>query len=89
MGSFRDRHENIGDGHLGYEGFRTLMAHPAFREVPFLLEVPGKDGKGPDATNIRRLKKLRQELGIDAPEMRRVARSRPPAKRVSPAKRAK
>ena len=76
IGTFRDRHENIGDGHIGYEGFRTLMAHPAFREVPFLLEVPGMDGKGPDAKNIQRLKKLRKELGIEAPKMPRVSRAK-------------
>lgn len=76
LGTFRDRHENIGDGHIGYAGFRTLMAHPAFRDVPFLLEVPGIDGKGPDAKNIQRLKKLRKELGLGAPKMPRVSRAK-------------
>ena len=79
IGTFRDRHENIGDGHIGLAGFRTLMAHPAFRDVPFLLEVPGIDGSGPDAVNIRRLKKIRKELGIEPPKM----------PKVSPAKKAK
>ena len=87
MGSFRDRHENIGDGHLGLDGFRTLMAHPAFRNVPFLLEVPGFDGKGPDARNIRRLKALRKELGIEEPRLPRVPRPKKAA--VSRAKKAK
>jgi deoxyribonuclease-4 len=72
LGTFRDRHENIGDGHIGLGGFRTLMAHSAFRDVPFLLEVPGFDGSGPDAKNINRLKKLRKEIGIDAPKMPRI-----------------
>jgi deoxyribonuclease-4 len=71
LGTFRDRHENIGEGHLGMEGFRTLMEHPAFRDVPFLLEVPGFDGRGPDAKNIRRLKKIRSELGLEAPKLPR------------------
>lgn len=84
IGSFRDRHENIGAGHIGTAGFRTLMAHPAFRDVPFLLEVPGFDGKGPDAKNIRRLKALRKELGIEAPSLPRIR-----AAKVSPAKKAK
>jgi deoxyribonuclease-4 len=79
MGSFRDRHENIGEGHLGTVGFTTLMAHPAFREVPFLLEVPGFDQKGPDAKNIRRLKAIRKDLGIAPPKLQRFpsARKRP------------
>jgi deoxyribonuclease-4 len=86
IGSFRDRHENIGDGHIGLDGFRTLMAHPAFADVPFLLEVPGFDGKGPDAKNIRRLKAIRNELGMEAPKLPRVAR---PKAKVPPAKKAK
>ena len=61
-----DRHENIGDGYIGEEGFAVLMAHPAFREVPFLLEVPGLDGKGPDRPNLDRLKAIRERLGIGA-----------------------
>ncbi len=74
LGTFRDRHENIGDGHIGYEGFRTFMTHPAFRDVSFLLEVPGFDGRGPDAKNIRRLKKLRTEVGIEAPKLPPISR---------------
>lgn len=76
IGTFRDRHENIGEGHLGIAGFRTLMAHPAFRDVPFLLEVPGFDGTGPDAKNIRRLKRIRAELGQEAPGLPPISRLR-------------
>lgn len=63
LGGVKDRHENIGDGSIGYDGFRTLMGHAAFADVPFLLEVPGMDGKGPDEENLRRLKQLRNEAG--------------------------
>jgi deoxyribonuclease-4 len=59
-----DRHENIGKGHMGLEGFRVIMRHTAFRDVPFLLEVPGEDGKGPDKANLDILKGLRAEVGI-------------------------
>jgi deoxyribonuclease-4 len=76
IGTFRDRHENIGEGYLGIAGFRTLMAHPAFRDVPFLLEVPGFGGAGPDAKNIRRLKKIRTELGQKAPRLSPISRLR-------------
>jgi deoxyribonuclease-4 len=61
-----DRHENIGQGHMGLDTFRVIMAHPAFRDVPFLLEVPGEDGKGPDKANLDVLKGLREELGLTA-----------------------
>ena len=52
LGSGRDRHENIGEGQIGRDGFRRIVAHRAFKDVPFLLEVPGMDGKGPDLANI-------------------------------------
>ena len=64
FGSGVDRHENIGDGDIGVGGFRTIMGHPAFADVPFLLEVPGTDKKGPDKENVDRLKTIRAELGL-------------------------
>ncbi|MBI2765541.1 MAG: deoxyribonuclease IV [Chloroflexi bacterium] len=67
LGGVRDRHENIGDGKIGLDGFRCLMSHRAFADVPFLLEVPGIDGKGPDAENVERLKRLRTEVGAPLP----------------------
>jgi deoxyribonuclease-4 len=66
LGAGRDRHENIGDGLIGVDGFRRILGHRAFRDVPFLLEVPGfGEAKGPDAPNIDLLKKLRTEAGAD------------------------
>jgi deoxyribonuclease-4 len=64
FGSAVDRHENIGKGHIGLDGFRIIMEHPAFKDIPFLLEVPGIDGNGPDKANIDVLKGLRSELGL-------------------------
>ena len=59
-----DRHENIGEGHMGLGGFEVIIGHPAFRKVPFLLEVPGFDNKGPDKENLDRLKAVRRRLNI-------------------------
>ena len=63
LGSGLDRHENIGEGQIGLEGFRAIAAHPAFREVPFILEVPGYEGKGPDKRNVETLRTLCREVG--------------------------
>ena len=41
FGSTRDRHQNIGDGHIGSEGFRVILGEPAFDGIAMLLEVPG------------------------------------------------
>ena len=62
-GSGVDRHDNIGDGFIGEDGFAVFMGHPAFRDVPFLLEVPGFEGKGPDLQNVDILKGIRQRVG--------------------------
>ena len=63
LGGGLDRHENIGDGHLGSDGFATIMSHTGFAEVPFLLEVPGYDDEGPDRANVDALKSIRAEIG--------------------------
>ena len=59
-----DRHENIGEGHIGLGGFQNIMSHPAFRDVPFLLETPGFDNQGPDQRNVEILKRLREKAGL-------------------------
>lgn len=58
MGSNRDRHENIGEGEIGLEGFRAIVASPALADLPGILEVPGFDGDGPDSFNVQRLRDL-------------------------------
>ncbi len=62
LGSGLDRHENIGHGLIGREAFGRIMAHAAFKDLPFLLEVPGMDGSGPDKPNVDALKEIRASL---------------------------
>jgi deoxyribonuclease IV len=57
LGSNRDRHANIGEGMLGEE-LGAFVGHPRVQGLPALLEVPGKEGKGPDADEVRKLKEL-------------------------------
>jgi AP endonuclease-1 len=40
LGCKKDRHENIGEGHIGLAGFRALMNSPECRHVPMILETP-------------------------------------------------
>lgn len=58
FGSFRDRHENIGEGMIGLEPFRALVNHPKIKNSPLILEVPGFKGEGPDKRNVEILKGL-------------------------------
>ena len=57
LGSNRDRHDNIGEGLIG-EGLGVFLAHPKLQGLPVVLEVPGADGKGPNADEIRKLREL-------------------------------
>jgi deoxyribonuclease IV len=57
LGSNRDRHDNIGEGLIG-EGLGIFLAHPKVQGLPVVLEVPGADGKGPNADEIHKLREL-------------------------------
>ncbi len=53
-----DRHEHIGQGEIGIEGFRNLLNDPHFVEHPMTLETPkGKDLQE-DRDNLHTLRKL-------------------------------
>jgi deoxyribonuclease-4 len=56
-GAFKDRHQRIGEGHIGEGAFRELFAHPATAGVPFILETP--DSRNADTRDIPLLKRLR------------------------------
>jgi deoxyribonuclease-4 len=58
IGSHVDRHENIGDGFIGLDGFRNIVNHPMLAHVSGVMEVPGLKGNGPDAANLERLRDL-------------------------------
>ena len=61
LGSRVDRHEHIGNGAIGREGFRALMQDARFAEVPKILETPkGEDGAF-DRMNLTLLRELAGE----------------------------
>jgi deoxyribonuclease IV len=57
LGSNRDRHANIGEGLLG-EKLGVFLGHQKLQGLPAVLEVPGKDGRGPDADEVSKVKEL-------------------------------
>ena len=76
LGSRVDRHEHIGQGHLGLSAFSHLLNDPRFRSVPMILETPkGADGVAADRRNLARLRAL-----VDGASDRGTGRSpkRPP-----------
>jgi deoxyribonuclease IV len=60
--SHADRHEHIGRGKIGKEGFRGIVRNPKLRNIPFICETP-LDRPGDDKRNINVLRKLAGEVG--------------------------
>jgi deoxyribonuclease IV len=57
LGSNRDRHANILDGLIG-ERLGVFLGHPSLQGLPAVMEVPGPDNHGPDAGEVKKLRKL-------------------------------
>ncbi|MDO9028649.1 MAG: deoxyribonuclease IV, partial [Candidatus Roizmanbacteria bacterium] len=56
--SGHDRHENIGQGTIGLEEFKTLLNHKKTKNYPFIIETPGFKNEGPDKKNLDILKSM-------------------------------
>jgi len=68
LGSHVDRHEHIGRGHIGLEGFRRLLRHPKLRGKPFILETPVTN-PGDDRRNLDTLKALAASSRTTVPQL--------------------
>lgn len=58
LGSRVDRHEHIGQGRIGLEGFRLLLNDPRFAMLPLTLETPKGEDLAEDRENLRVLRSL-------------------------------
>jgi len=56
-GALKDRHQNLGEGEIGVEPFKELLAHAAVAKAPLILETPGQEPE--HAREVALLKKLR------------------------------
>jgi deoxyribonuclease-4 len=61
LGSRVDRHEHIGKGAIGSEGFAYLLNDPRFAEVPMTLETPKGEDLQEDMENLATLRALVEE----------------------------
>jgi len=90
LGGLRDRHENIGDGHIGADGFRVMAAHPAWQDKAWLLEVPGipteqfPKGDGPDVENVTRLAAIRDAATVRGAAAGAKKSAKRPAAKAAP-----
>jgi deoxyribonuclease-4 len=80
LGSNRDRHDNVGDGLMG-ERLGVFLSSPRLRGLPAILEVPGKEGKGPDAEQVRKLKELYARARKPGAGRKSGTKARPPGAR--------
>lgn len=58
LGSRVDRHEHIGKGHIGLEGFRNILNDPKFVTLPMTLETPKEKDLQEDRDNLHTLRQL-------------------------------
>jgi deoxyribonuclease-4 len=58
LGAHRDRHEQIGQGHVGLEAFRLLLNDLRLADKPMLLETPKSDDLHEDVENLALLRGL-------------------------------
>ena len=57
LGSGLDRHEHIGMGNIGENGFKAFINHPAIRDKPMVIETP-EDERGNYSTDLAKLRTL-------------------------------
>jgi deoxyribonuclease-4 len=57
LGSGLDRHEHIGMGSIGEDGFARILSHDFFRSRPLICETP-VDERRDDAGNIKKVREL-------------------------------
>ncbi len=68
LGGARDRHEDIPKGQIGVEGWRTLLAHPRLRRLPWVMETPGLGKPESAAAQVRAMCALWRGEEVEQPE---------------------
>jgi len=62
LGSHKDRHEHIGEGHIGAAGFRLILREKRLAHLPGILETPQKE-EGDDVRNLAAVRRLAARAG--------------------------
>jgi deoxyribonuclease-4 len=58
FGEKKDRHEHIGKGFIGLEGFRNIVNDKRLKNIPMILETPKEDDLKEDIENLKILRGL-------------------------------
>ena len=57
LGCHHDRHDHIGEGHIGMAGMKRIINYPGFKNIPMILETP-KSTQDSDKKNLTLVRKL-------------------------------
>ena len=57
LGCHHDRHDHIGQGHIGLAGMKRIINHPKLKNIPMILETP-KSTPQSDQENLDLVRKL-------------------------------
>lgn len=63
-GAKKDRHENLGYGHIGFETLCNIVHHPKLENIPKILETPYVDKIPPYQKEIEMLRNKKFEEGL-------------------------
>lgn len=63
VGFHKDRHERIGKGYIGKDGFANFLSYNEIRFIPMILETPGSDLE--HAEDISTVKEILSLLGLE------------------------
>ncbi|MBI5902287.1 MAG: deoxyribonuclease IV [Deltaproteobacteria bacterium] len=67
FGSRLDRHEHIGEGHIGREGFTAILSHLALSKIPMILETP-KKSEDDDRRNLKTVRDILKKARVQQPK---------------------
>jgi len=56
IGERKDRHEHLGKGFIGLDGFKSIVASPSFKNVDLILETPHDDLLPEDLANLKKFR---------------------------------
>lgn len=58
-GAHKDRHENLGNGYIGFDALANIVHHPKLAHITKILETPYIDDKPPYKEEIERLRSVK------------------------------
>ncbi len=61
FGSKKDRHEHIGKGFIGLDGFRNIVNDRRLKDIPMIIETPKGEDLAEDIENLKVLRGLVKE----------------------------